>query len=64
MSLCDLDLMFLRSSPWARIVESLQQAFTWLCPANKQSPALPRPTVVMLRLVDENSIPDEDHCEV
>ena len=59
----DRNVIYLRSSPWPRTLESLQQVFTGLYPANKRSPAFPRPTIVMRRLADETLMPNEDYCE-
>lgn len=59
----DSNMIYLRSSPWPRALESLQQAFTGLYPADKRHRAFPRPIIVTRRLIDETLMPNEDHCE-
>ena len=59
----DPNMIYLRSTPWPRTLESLQQVFTGLYPTDKRISTFPRPTIVMRRLVDETLLPNEDHCK-
>ena len=59
----DANMVYLRSSPWPRTLDSLQQVFTGLYPPAKRDRAHPRPTIVMRRLADETLMPNEDYCE-
>ena len=59
----DPNMIYLRSSPFPRALESLQQAFTGLYPAEKRHRAFPRPTIVTRRPIDETLMPNEDYCE-
>ena len=59
----DPRMIYLRSSPWPRAMESLQQVFTGLYPAETRNRAFPRPTIVMRRLIDETLLPNEVYCE-
>ena len=58
----DANMVYLRSSPWPRALDSLQQVFTGLYPPCKVDRAFPRPTIVTRRLVDETLMPNEDYC--
>lgn len=59
----DPRMIFLRSSPWPRALDSLQQVFTGLYPPDKRKGALTKPTIVTRRLIDETLLPNEEHCE-
>lgn len=59
----DPNMIYLRSSPFPRALDSLQQAFTGLYPAEKRHRAFPRPTIVTRRLIDETLMPNEIYCE-
>lgn len=62
--LSDPDMIYLRSSPFPRALDSLQQAFTGLYPAEKRDRAsFARPTIVTRRLIDETLMPNEVYCE-
>lgn len=59
----DASMVYLRSSPWPRTLDSLQQVFSGLYPPGKTDQAFPRPTIVTRRLMDETLMPNEDYCE-
>lgn len=59
----DPNTIYLRSSPFPRALDSLQQAFIGLYPAEKRHRAFSRPTIVTRRLNDETLLPNEIYCE-
>ena len=59
----DTNMVYLRSSPWPRALDSLQQVFTGLYPPEKRDGAFHRPTIVTRRLDEETLMPNEDFCE-
>ena len=59
----DVDMVYLRSSPWPRTLDSLQQVFTGLYPPGKRESAFGRPAIVTRRLHEETLMPNEDYCQ-
>ena len=59
----DANTVYLRSSPWPRALDSLQQVFTGLYPPEKRDCSFPRPIIVTRRPDEETLMPNEDYCE-
>ena len=62
-TISDVNMVYLRSSPWPRTLDSLQQVFTGLYPPAKRDRTVARPMIVTRRLEEEILMPNEDHCE-
>lgn len=59
----DANMIYLRSSPWPRTLDSLLQVFTGLYPLGKRDRAFPKPTIVNRRPDEETLMPNENYCE-
>lgn len=62
-TLQNTDGIYLRATPIPRALESLQQAFSGLYPADKRSPNFPPPTIVQRSPADETLYPNEGGCK-
>ncbi|CAG8975438.1 hypothetical protein HYALB_00010385 [Hymenoscyphus albidus] len=58
----DADMIYLRSTPIPRALESLQQAFWGMYPAKHRSPNLPPVTIVTRSHEDETLFPNDYNC--
>ncbi|ROW12192.1 hypothetical protein VMCG_00696 [Cytospora schulzeri] len=56
------DFMYLRSTAVPRALESLQQSFAGLYPAEARGPEFQTPTILIRSLNDETLFPNEGHC--
>ncbi|KAE8451197.1 hypothetical protein EG329_004361 [Mollisiaceae sp. DMI_Dod_QoI] len=58
----DADMIYLRATPIPRALESLQQAFWGMYPANSRSASFPPPTVLLRAPADETLFPNDSNC--
>lgn len=56
------DSIYLRSTPIPRALESLQQAFQGLYPANSRAPNFPPPTILARSPAEETLFPNDASC--
>lgn len=56
------EFMYLRATAVPRALESLQQSFAGLYPAQTRAPGFQPPTILMRSLNDETLFPNEGHC--
>ena len=60
--LASTDAIYLRATPYARTLESVQQAFCGMYPAANREPGFPPPTIVTRAIADETLGPNERNC--
>ncbi len=58
----DADMMYLRATPIPRALESLQEAFWGLYPANARAAEFPPPTIITRGPSDETLYPNDGNC--
>lgn len=58
----DADMIYLRATPIPRALESLQQTFWGMYPANSRSASFPPPTVLSRAPADETLFPNDSNC--
>ena len=61
-SISDADMIYLRATPMARALESLQQSFEGMYPPSTRQPNFPPPTVITRTPADENLFPNDSNC--
>lgn len=60
--IADADMIYLRSTPMPRALESLQQAFWGMYPLTARTASFPPPTIVTRTFADETLFPNEGNC--
>ncbi|KAI9862647.1 MAG: hypothetical protein M1824_001197 [Vezdaea acicularis] len=58
----DADLMYIRSTPIPRALESVQQAFSGLYPASSRAANFPAMTIITRTVADETLFPNDGAC--
>ncbi|KAL9103868.1 MAG: hypothetical protein Q9163_001146 [Psora crenata] len=58
----DADMIYLRATPMARALESVQQSFWGMYPLTARTASFPPPTIVTRTLLDETLYPNEGSC--
>ena len=58
----DTDMFYLRASPLARALESLQQSFWGMYPRFARTSVFPPPTIITRTPADETLYPNEGNC--
>ncbi|KAF8863837.1 histidine acid phosphatase-like protein [Acephala macrosclerotiorum] len=58
----DSDMIYLRATPIPRALESLQQTFWGMYPANSRAASFPPPTVLLRAPADETLFPNDSNC--
>lgn len=58
----DADMIYLRSTPIPRALESLQQAFWGMYPSATRSTSFPAVTIIMRAPADETLFPNDSNC--
>ncbi|MCJ1285867.1 hypothetical protein MMC26_005209 [Xylographa opegraphella] len=58
----DADMIYLRATPMARALESLQQSFVGMYPLNTRTGSFPPPTIITRAPADETLFPNESNC--
>ena len=59
----DARMIYLRSSPFSRTLDSLLQVFGGLYPVENRGGTVARPIIVTRELQDETLMPNEEFCE-
>lgn len=60
--IADADMIYLRSTPMPRALESLQQTFWGMYPLTARTASFPPPTIVTRTFADETLFPNEGNC--
>ncbi|MCJ1401785.1 hypothetical protein MMC11_005002 [Xylographa trunciseda] len=58
----DADMIYLRSTPMARALESLQESFVGMYPLDTRTGSFPPPTIITRAPADETLFPNETNC--
>lgn len=60
--IADADMIYLRSTPMPRALESVQQTFWGMYPLTARTASFPPPTIVTRTFADETLFPNEGNC--
>ncbi|MCJ1289021.1 hypothetical protein MMC34_000553 [Xylographa carneopallida] len=58
----DADMIYLRATPMARALESLQESFVGMYPLDTRTGSFPPPTIITRAPADETLFPNESNC--
>ncbi|MCJ1394460.1 hypothetical protein MMC18_007338 [Xylographa bjoerkii] len=58
----DADMIYLRATPMARALESLQESFVGMYPLDTRTGSFPPPTILTRAPADETLFPNESNC--
>ena len=58
----DADMIYLRSTPMPRALESVQQSFWGMYPLSARTAAFPPPTIITRTFQEETLFPNEANC--
>ncbi|MCJ1379533.1 hypothetical protein MMC17_002634 [Xylographa soralifera] len=58
----DADMIYLRATPMARALESLQESFVGMYPLDTRTGSFPPPTIITRASADETLFPNETNC--
>ena len=58
----DADMIYLRATPMARALDSVQQSFVGMYPLSARTASFPPPTIITRAPADETLFPNESNC--
>ncbi|KAL8724398.1 MAG: hypothetical protein Q9181_006847 [Wetmoreana brouardii] len=59
----DADMIYLRATPMARALDSVQQTFIGMYPLSARTASFPPPTIITRAPADETLFPNESNCQ-
>ena len=60
--IADADIIYLRATPLARALESVQQSFSGMYPLSARTASFPSPTIITRTHIDETLFPNDGNC--
>ncbi len=60
--IADADMIYLRATPLARALESVQQSFSGMYPLSARTATFPPPTIITRTHMDETLFPNDTNC--
>ncbi|KAI4250784.1 MAG: hypothetical protein LQ352_005253 [Teloschistes flavicans] len=58
----DADMIYMRATPMARALDSVQQSFVGMYPSSARTASFPPPTIITRAPADETLFPNESNC--